>query len=669
MKKFLSSVLCILLVVTAVSGACISVSAQTGNNIYSDEITATAGGSIRVPIYISENTGVMGWKLEFEYDPEYLTPTTVDYGDVITSGINDNIEGDATLGNINVYWAGVDEEYYNGVMIYINFNVASTAVGTSEIKIGYSQEDTFDGYFDDVIFNCNNINVTFVNGTYDNSPKLSVAAGDIVAGGEVTAEITLKDVGELTSADISVSFDKDNFSFVSVSALAGVSANASSENGVVTIKTSGITSLTEGAQILSLKFKSDDYAYSGKYDFSVSASNFVGAENILGAACTISVSPSDSSNSAIIYSDEGLTSEKDETISVPVKIAHNKGIMGYKIHIKFNADYLSPVSVTKGSEFAGSIYDSIGNTAGEFDILWNHYENVAVDGVLASVKVKVLTDISTDTEIEVSYSQVDTFNESWDDVVFDCRNINIKLNPDVKYSVNIDGVKNAEIEDGSQYSLPKSLKNGFVAYKCGQNYYDEGDKITVTANTDITTITLDVNMLSGASMRLKSESGIRFYTSIDLEKLQSLNEMGASISMGTLIAPENLLDGNELTFEAGVRTSENPSGACVDVKYTANRFFVEKEFEGMVGSIVNIKTGNANRRFIGRGYVTVTLGGVTNTVYAEYADGSISNNTRTVAQLSYLLKNASNDDYTSLSEIYKKIINDWVALYDINNEK
>lgn len=170
---------------------------------------------------------------------------------------------------------------------------------------------------------------------------------------------------------------------------------------------------------------------------------------------------------------------------------------------------------------------------------------------------------------------------------------------------------------------------------------------------------LEVNcsMVFGASIRLGNVNGIRFYTTVDKTKIAELKNQGATVEMGTLIAPEDLIDENGLTFE---------SKKFIDVQYKADDYYTENDFTGIVGSIVNIKenntdfslySGNITRAFVGRGYVKVTKNGETVITYAEYADSDISNNSRSLKYVSEVLRNDSNS--SKIYNTYKDLIDKW----------
>ncbi|MBQ4155396.1 MAG: hypothetical protein IJD90_01170, partial [Clostridia bacterium] len=97
--------------------------------------------------------------------------------------------------------------------------------------------------------------------------------------------------------------------------------------------------------------------------------------------------------------------------------------------------------------------------------------------------------------------------------------------------------------------------------------------ISATAEVDTS---IDLQMLSGASIRINEPNGIRFYSVVDTEKVQSLREAGYTVELGTLIAPKDKLkSGNvyeELTFDAQ---------KFVDVKFKSKTYYQESGFYGI----------------------------------------------------------------------------------------
>lgn len=402
-------------------------------SVYSDISSAKAGSTIRVPVSIKNNTGILGWELKFDYDVDVLTPISVDYGDVISGGIQDNIAGDMVPGSINIYWAGSDNENYNGVMFYINFEVNQSAVGNTKIDITYSPEDTFDTDFNDIYLDCQPINLSITNNAYSQYAKINASAEDVTAGDELQLKLNISEINSVTKTNVTVDYNTDNFEFKSVNFANGITVKNTNNNGKLALDISGITSTADDTDFVTVTFKCKDKAMSGTYDFVVSSAD----KGIICKGCSVKVNPSATSEIAKISIPDGITGQNGDLISVPVNIENNHGIMGYRITVKFNPDELEIISADKSNEFAGNFNDSIGNKTGEFDLLWNNTEEIIKDGYLFTLKFNVITQNDVTSKIQISYSQEDTFNEEYSDVVFNCTDSEIKLCYQHNYILNV----------------------------------------------------------------------------------------------------------------------------------------------------------------------------------------------------------------------------------------
>ena len=115
---------------------------------------------------------------------------------------------------------------------------------------------------------------------------------------------------------------------------------------------------------------------------------------------------------------------QDEPTLIPIKIENNSGIMGFKITVEYPVDKLDIKSVSRGEITAkGNFNTNLGINDGKFDVLWNNVEEIKSDGTLFLISAQAKTEIKKDTEIKLSFSQPDTFNEKYADVAFDCKNI------------------------------------------------------------------------------------------------------------------------------------------------------------------------------------------------------------------------------------------------------
>lgn len=121
---------------------------------------------------------------------------------------------------------------------------------------------------------------------------------------------------------------------------------------------------------------------------------------------------------------DDVTLVQNQEISVPVIIENNSGIMGFKITVEYPVDKIDIKSVSRGDITSkGNFNTNFGINDGRFDVLWNNVEEVQDDGTLFIITVEPASTSNFNAEIKLSYSQQDTFNEKYEDVTFDCRNI------------------------------------------------------------------------------------------------------------------------------------------------------------------------------------------------------------------------------------------------------
>ena len=121
---------------------------------------------------------------------------------------------------------------------------------------------------------------------------------------------------------------------------------------------------------------------------------------------------------------DSISVESGERVSIPVKIENNGGFMGFSIIVAYDAEIFTPVSVSKGKILAGMFNDSIDTaTDNSFKVVFTGTGNVTGDGVIFNIVFDVSDEASGKYDISLSYSQQDTFNEKWDNVVLNCEKI------------------------------------------------------------------------------------------------------------------------------------------------------------------------------------------------------------------------------------------------------
>lgn len=125
---------------------------------------------------------------------------------------------------------------------------------------------------------------------------------------------------------------------------------------------------------------------------------------------------------------DDVTLVQNQEISVPIKIENNSGIMGFKITVEYPVDKIDIKSVSRGDITSkGNFNTNFGINDGRFDVLWNNVEESGDNGSLFIITVEPASTSNFNTEIKLSYSQPDTFNEKYEDVIFDCRNIAVSF--------------------------------------------------------------------------------------------------------------------------------------------------------------------------------------------------------------------------------------------------
>ncbi len=143
--------------------------------VYGNEVNAEAGKEISIPVYLSNNQGIMGFVMSVSYDTDILTPVSVEAGALIPSGTTfDNNADISTSNTFDILWAGTDNVTEDGCLYNLNFKVADDAeAGNTNIQLSYSQSDTFNVDYEDVVLNCIDITVSIGEDGSDASPSPS----------------------------------------------------------------------------------------------------------------------------------------------------------------------------------------------------------------------------------------------------------------------------------------------------------------------------------------------------------------------------------------------------------------------------------------------------------------------------------------------------------------
>lgn len=114
---------------------------------------------------------------------------------------------------------------------------------------------------------------------------------------------------------------------------------------------------------------------------------------------------------------------KNSAFSVNIK--NNSGIMGYKIFVGYDTSAIKVTSVDRGSVTKSGNFSTNFDTPGKIIVVWNDTSQKTGDGSLFDVSFEVLNP-QKDTEVTLSYSEADTFNEKYEKVPLKTENILLK---------------------------------------------------------------------------------------------------------------------------------------------------------------------------------------------------------------------------------------------------
>lgn len=159
--------------------------------IYVEDVQAEPQEIIRMPICLTGNPGIVAVKFSVSYNSEALLLVGAENGAVF-SDVTAHFGNDLTEQSYTVYWVDAlarENNYNNGVLVTLSFQVLQSALGDYSIQIDLDQSSTFNADLEEVVFET-------VSGTVsvDNIDSHVIRPGDTDEDGE----ITLQDVALIT---------------------------------------------------------------------------------------------------------------------------------------------------------------------------------------------------------------------------------------------------------------------------------------------------------------------------------------------------------------------------------------------------------------------------------------------------------------------------------------
>ena len=455
------------------------------------DISVSAGETVSIPVSISNNPGFMGFSIILEYDEAVFTPVSVTAGEMLNGGTIDNsIGGTMSGGKLKVLYYADKNVSLEGTLFTVDFAVNENASGDYPVKVSYVQSDTFNENFEDVVFNCSNSTVS-VNLPDDGKTRFFSESLEINAGQELCVPVYVTNANGLSDFTLTLNYNNDVLKFKNIQSdlIDDVSDGG---NGTLTLICSGASITADTALAVNVVFDVAQYVESQE-TIIISCSSATANGESVEAICTnaeIAIINPNADKPAIIYTD-GSVILKDGYVDIPVYINNNHGIMGFAMNVTYDSSLLEPVSVTKSPLISnGSFDNNIGAVPGNVKVVWNNTEDVVNNGLLYTVRFRVLDADITEIPISVSYSQADTYNENWEDVL-----LNIDVGPILirrEYTAQFvaDGVVistqkfTVDTESLSEPEIPQ--KAGYIAY--WEHYELKESDIVIKAKYDLPSV-------------------------------------------------------------------------------------------------------------------------------------------------------------------------------------
>lgn len=134
--------------------------------------------TVLVPVTISDNPGIMGFRITVEYPSDLLEISDATAGNVTAVGSFIHSAG-KTSGTADIIWFSTEQTTNNGTLFVLTVKATSAFKQgeSAQITLSFSQADTFNEQYEDVEFECKPINIVFgkPDSSDVNDPQESIA--------------------------------------------------------------------------------------------------------------------------------------------------------------------------------------------------------------------------------------------------------------------------------------------------------------------------------------------------------------------------------------------------------------------------------------------------------------------------------------------------------------
>ena len=142
---------------------------------------------------------------------------------------------------------------------------------------------------------------------------------------------------------------------------------------------------------------------------------------------TVTGEETTTSTSGITVIRGGTIKLSDSVLEIPVLIENNPGLMGYRIVVTYDTDVIKPINTEKNEVFVGNYDDNADSNGGIFSIIWSGTQGIELNGELFKMRFKLIGSSAHITQIRLKFVAEDTFDENYQDVSIESRNIVIDI--------------------------------------------------------------------------------------------------------------------------------------------------------------------------------------------------------------------------------------------------
>ena len=399
-------------------------------NIFSDlNVSSNSGDVVSIPVYISNNNGISGFKIRMNYDPNVFTPVSITPGSVlnlsddtsIISMLESNLSSNPN-GKLEIIWASTENVENDGLLFVADFKVASAASGDYSITLDYDADSTFDSNGDPVKMNCRDIDVLVKHTDTPDVPTLRMERQSAKPGDEICIPFKAFNISATDELEVNIAYDKDSLTYLNGESYLMDQCEFKIKSNGLRITITDLDAVSD-CTLFVLKFRVSDKA-NGDYSFDITAEN-ADLEEINIESDVISVS-----SSVVIYGEDVQILPGTEKLDIPIYIKNNHGIMGYGLYIDFDSESFTLDSVSRGSALAEGNFDYNVISDGRLFVSWFNSIDNNDSGEIFVIHFILNDDYPKISDVNISYDEDNTFNEAWENVELECHNLGISVLPD-----------------------------------------------------------------------------------------------------------------------------------------------------------------------------------------------------------------------------------------------